>query len=89
MSEFKVNRLKDTFNRFGAPSQFVYCTSIEARGGHTGQECFFECVGANHAKDSADGIVGWNVIPELDKLLEPRKPDLGKQLDVLLAVSTR
>ncbi len=53
-----------------------------------GQECFLGRVGANHAKDSADGIVGWNAISDLDELLEPRKPDLGKQLDVFPVVST-
>ena len=42
----------------------------------------------NHAKDLAVGIVGWNAIPELDEFLERRKPDLGKQPDVLPAVRT-
>jgi|688.fasta_scaffold11704_4 hypothetical protein len=45
---------------------------------HPGQACFLERVGTNHAKDSADGIVGRNAVPELDELLEPQKPNLGK-----------
>ena len=56
--------------------------------GHPGQECFLERVGANHAKDSADGIVGWKVIADLDELLEPRKPDLRNQIDVFPAGCT-
>lgn len=71
----------------GAPERVaVDCNHIESiafeiQAGHPGQECFLERVGANHAKDSADGIVGWNAVPELDELFEPRKPDLSKQLD--------
>ena len=74
--------------RFAVDGNHIESIATEIQARDPGRECFLERVGANHAKDSADGIVGWNAIPELDELLEPRKPDLGKQLDVLPAVST-
>ena len=74
--------------RFAIDGNHIESIASEIQTGDPGQECFLERVGANHAKDSADGIVGWNAVPELDELLEPRKPDLGEQLDVLPAVST-
>ncbi len=64
--------------RFAVDGNHIESIASEIQAGEPCQDCFLERVGANHAKDSVGGIVGWNAISELDEFLEPRKPELGK-----------
>jgi hypothetical protein len=76
-----------TPERFTVDGNHVESIASELQAGYPFQECFLECFGVNHAKDSTDGIVGGNAVSELDKLLEPGEPDLGEQFDVFPSVS--
>jgi hypothetical protein len=65
-SDQRPDELPGRFGKNRGPSPCFFSA------GHPGHECFLKRLGAIHATDSADGILGWNAIPMFDEYLEPR-----------------